>query len=124
MMANASFDILDFISGLTGFVFDKAVLNNIALQRGVANVTVYAQLDKRTIELLRADCLYAAYCSPNTMASHTHSHGSFSHSFGHQAITDKDTLYQMFMAIYRKYDDPMLETIAGQDSTLQWLDMY
>lgn len=122
-MDTQQFDIIDFISGLTGFVFDKAVLNNIALQRGVRNLTVYSQLDRRTIDLLRADCLYAAYCSPNTMASHTHSHGSFSQSFGHQTITDKESLYEMFMSIYKKYDDPMLETIAGEKSTLQWLDL-
>ena len=122
-MSSSSFDIIDFISGLTGFVFDKAVLNNIALQRGVRGYTLYSQLDKRTIDLLRADCLYAAYCSPNTMASHTHSHGSFSQSIGHQTIQDKKSLYEMFMSIYRKYDDPMLEIISADDSNLQWLDL-
>lgn len=122
-MDSSLFDIIDFISGLTGFVFDKAVLNSIALQRGVKGYTLYSQLDKRTIDLLRADCLYAAYCSPNTMASHTHSHGSFSQSIGHQTIQDKKSLYEMFMSIYRKYDDPMLETISADDSNLQWLDL-
>lgn len=116
-----TFEILDFISGLTGYVFDKAVLKNIALQRGVSGVTVYSQLDERTKDLLRADCLYAAYCSPNTTASRSHSHGSFSQSFGHQTITDRDSLYKMFMAIYKKYNDPLYNTILGQDATLQWL---
>lgn len=122
-MNGCSFNILDFISGLTGFVFNKAVLENIALKRGVHNVTLYEQLDERTKELLRADCLYTAYCSPNTMASSTHSHGSYTKGFGHQTITDKESLYKMFMAIYRKYDDPMAEMLEEDDSTLQWLPM-
>ena len=116
-----SFDIIDFISGLTGFVFDKAVLENIALQRGVRNCVSYSLLDQRTKDLMRADCLYAAYCSPNVMASYSHSHGSFSKSIGHQTIQDKDRLYNMFMSIYKKYDDPMAELVSGQDATLQWL---
>lgn len=122
-MDSCSFNILDFISGLTGFVFNKAVLQNIALRRGVSGVTVYSQLDEKTKELLRADCLYTAYCSPNTMASSTHAHGSFSKSYGHQKIDDKDSLYKMFMAIYKKYNDPMAEMLEDDDSTLQWLPL-
>lgn len=122
-MGASKFDILDFISGLTGFFFDKAVLNNIALKRGVKEVTEYAQLDERIIELMRADCLYVAYCSPNTMASHTHSHGSFSKSIGHQTIQDKESLYNIILGIYRKYDDPMAEVLEGKDDTLQWLGL-
>lgn len=114
------FDILDYISGLTGFVFDKAVLHDIALSRGVENVTLPQQLDLRTRELLRADLLYTAYCSPDTMASVSHSHGSYTKSFGHQTITDKDALYKMFMAIYRKWDDPMADAVEAP--TVQWLD--
>lgn len=114
------FDIIDFVSGLTGFVFDVSVLKNIALKRGAINVTMYEQLDERTVELMRADLLYMAYCSPNTMASVSHSHGSYSKSYGHQTITDKEALYNMFMAIYRKYDDPMADAI--ESSTLRWLD--
>lgn len=114
------FDIIEYISGLTGFVFDKAVLRNIAMSRGVEDVTLPSQLDQRTRDLLRADLLYTAYCSPNTMASISHSHGSYTKSYGSQTTTDKTALYNMFMSIYRKYDDPMAETAGG--GTLQWLD--
>lgn len=114
------FDIIEYISGLTGFVFDKAVLQNIALSRGVQNVTLPQQLDTRMRELLRADLLYTAYCSPNTMASVSHSHGSYTKAYGSQTITDKDALYNMFMSIYRKYDDPMADAV--ELSTVQWLD--
>jgi hypothetical protein len=117
------FDILDFLSGLTGYVFDKSVLARIAWERDVANVTSYDELDAKTIDLLRADLLYTAYVSPNTIAAHTNSHGSFTQSFGSQVISEaeKGRLYQTFMAIYEKYDDIKFDEVEIAESNLQWL---
>lgn len=117
------FDILDFLSGLTGYVFDKSVLTRIAWEREVANVTSFDDLDAKTVDLLRADLLYTAYLSPNTIAAHTNSHGSFSQTFGSQAITDaeKGRLYQTFMAIYEKYDDARFDEVVAIEGNLQWL---
>ena len=117
------FDILDFLSGLTGYVFDKSVLTRIAWERGVANVTSYDELDAKTTDLLRADLLYTAYVSPNTIAAHTNSHGSFSQTFGSQVISEaeKGRLYQTFMAIYEKYDDAKFDEVAISEGNLQWL---
>lgn len=118
-----TFDILDFISGLTGYVFDKSVLTRIAWEREVTDVTSYDELDAKTIDLLRADLLYAVYLSPNVTASNTLSHGSFSKTVGSQTtyMEDKERLYQTFMAIYRKYDDEKCEEIEKSYGTLQWL---
>lgn len=117
------FDILDFLSGLTGYVFDKSVLTRIAWERDVVNVTSYDELDAKTIDLLRADLLYTAYVSPNTIAAHTNSHGSFSQTFGSQVISEaeKGRLYQTFMAIYEKYDDMKFDEVEIAESNLQWL---
>lgn len=117
------FDILDFLSGLTGYVFDKSVLTRIAWEREVTNVTSFDDLDAKTVDLLRADLLYTAYLSPNTIAAHTNSHGSFSQTFGSQAITDaeKGRLYQTFMAIYEKYDDAKFDEVVAIEGNLQWL---
>jgi hypothetical protein len=117
------FDILDFLSGLTGYVFDKSVLTRIAWEREVANVASFNDLDSKTVDLLRADLLYTAYLSPNTIAAHTNSHGSFSQTFGSQAITDaeKGRLYQTFMAIYEKYDDAKFDEVVAIEGNLQWL---
>jgi hypothetical protein len=119
---NDKFDIIDYLSGLTGFIFDKAVLKRIAFDRNVYNVESYEQLDTKTKDLLRADLLYVAYVSPNVWASSTHSHGSYSQTIGSQTIypEDKERIYNMFMSIYRKYGDEKLEEIED-DSTLQWL---
>ena len=116
------FDIIEYLSGLTGFVFDKAVLNRIALDRGVENVKEYGELDAKTKDLLKADLLCSPYFSPNVWASHTHSHGSYSQNVGSQSINseDKERIFNMFMSIYRKYDDAKLDDITDK-STLQWL---
>lgn len=115
-------DIIDYLSGLTGFVFDKAVLQRIALDRQ-ALYSDPENLDTKTRDLLRADLLYTAYISPNVWASHTHAHGSFSQTTGSQTIynEDKERIYNVFMGIYRKYNDEKLEEI-DDSSTLQWLE--
>lgn len=118
------FDILEYLSGLTSFVFDKAVLKRIALDRGVLSVTSYSELDDKTKDLLRADLLLAAYLSPNVWASYTHSHGSYSQTTGSQTIyiEEKERIYNMLRNIYSKYDDAKLEEI-GEGYTMDFLDI-
>lgn len=119
------FNIIEYLSGLTGFVFDKAVLQRIALERDVDEVTDFEELDSKTKDLLRADLLYAAYCSPNVWASSSNSHGSYTKSIGSQTLyaKEKERLYNMFYYIYRKYEDDKLEEIKSNESNLQWLDI-
>ena len=115
-------DIIDYLSGLTGFVFDKAVLQRIALDRQALNLNP-EDLDAKTKDLLRADLLYTAYVSPNVWASSTNSHGSYTKTIGSQTIynEDKERIYNIFMGIYRKYNDEKLEEM-DDSSTLQWLE--
>lgn len=115
-------DIIDYLSGLTGFVFDKAVLQRTALDRQASQLSP-EDLDAKTRDLLRADLLYTAYISPNVWASSTNSHGSYTKTIGSQTIynEDKERIYNVFMGIYRKYNDEKLEEI-DDSSTLQWLE--
>lgn len=117
------FDIIDYLSGVTSYVFDKAVLDRIAWDREVDSITSYDELDSKTKDLLKADLLYAAYLSPNTWASHTNKHGSYSQSVGGQTMSnaEKDRLYNTFIAIYKKYDDAMLAEIENEQGYLQWM---
>lgn len=115
----ADFDINAYIEGLTGFVFDKTVIDRIALDRGVSEVTSYDQLTQRDKDLLLADILYTAYCSPNIMANYTQQHGAYSKSYGHQTI-DRDEMYRIFMGIYGRYgEEEKIEGIAG---IVKWID--
>ena len=83
---DGKFDIIEYMSGLTGYIFTKAVLQRIALERGVDCVTDYNDLTPMMLELLFADLLYTAYCSPNVMASASRSHSGMSNSVGSQQI--------------------------------------
>lgn len=120
------FDIIEYISGLAGnYVLDGAVLRNIALHRGVSDVTEYSSLDRKTRDLLRADVLYSIYLSPNVWASDTKSHGSYTRTVGSQTIytEDKENLYNIAYGIYKKYNDEMLEELESTQNGLQWLDL-
>jgi hypothetical protein len=122
---NETFNIIEYLSGLTMFTFDKAVLQRIALERGVDKVTSFDGLESKDRDLLRADLLYTAYLSPNVWASSTHSHGSYTKTVGSQTIyaEEKERLYNTFVGIYRKYEDEKLQEIQENEATLQWLSI-
>jgi hypothetical protein len=118
-----TFDIIEYLSGLTGFVFDKAVLKRIAFDRGVEEVSDYTELEQRDKDLLLADLLYTVYLSPNVWASSTQSHGSYTKTIGSQTTysEDKERLYNTFVNIYKKYSDDKLSEIESLSGNLQWL---
>ena len=58
------FDIIEYISGMTSYVFDKAMIRRIAVDRGVIGVTAYSSLTVKDRDLIKADLLYEAYLSP------------------------------------------------------------
>ena len=118
------FDIIEYLSGLTQFTFDKAVLKRIALERDVLDVADFSELSQRDIDLLRADLFYTAYLSATTWANSTVSHSGYSKTIGNLVVSasDKERLYNLIVGIYRKYDDDKLEEIEGIGATLQWID--
>lgn len=117
-MAVIEFDILQYMSGLTGFTFDKAVLTRIALDRGVAEVTEYEELTKKDKDLITADLLLTAYLSPTIWASFTQSHGSYKKGVGSQSMYNKEEILDWLRGIYEKYEDPMLEMVPDNSAKL------
>lgn len=120
------FDIIKYLSGLLGgYVFDRATLEAIAWEREVTDVTSFDELDAKTKELLRADLARVAYYSPNVWASSSQSHGSYTKSIGSQTVyaSEKQKLYNIFSAIYQKYDDEALKEIESEDCNLQWIEL-
>lgn len=115
------FDILEYLAGLTGFVFDKAVLRRVAMERDVLGVENVKDLDKRTRDLLLADLLFVVYLSPNSSASLTQQHGAYSQTVGSQTIQSKDDIYNILYSIYKKYGDDKLEDVNEARGSLQWL---
>lgn len=120
------FDIIKYLSGvLGGYIFDRATLEAIAWEREVTDITSFDELDTKTKELLRADLARAAYYSPNVWASSSQSHGSYTKSIGSQTVyaSEKQRLYNIFSAIYQKYDDEALKEIESEDCNLQWIEL-
>lgn len=116
------FDIITYMSTLTGFTFEKSVLERIAIERGVSEVTEYNQLEQKDKDLLLADLLFVAYTTPYQTSSLTKQHGAFSQTIGSQIITDKKSLFNLITALYRKWNDDKLETVNQMDGGLQWIN--
>lgn len=116
------FDIIKYISSLTGFVIDKSVCERIAIERGVDGVTSLSELTKQDKDLLLADVLFTVYVSPNSSASITQQHGSYTQTIGSQTINSKEDIYNIFISLYRKWNDDKLEVAEEFGGGLQWLD--
>lgn len=112
--------IINYLSGMTGYVFDRPVLENIAEERGVANVTSFSELEQKHRDLLLADLYYVIYYSPNMTASISNSHGSFKQTVGSQMVGSKDQIYSKMCYIYKKYGDEKLEIISATSGSLTW----
>ena len=118
----ATFDIIEYLSGMTAFVFDKPVLKRIALERGLDGATNYSELTQQQKDLCYADMLFVVYTSPNTTASYSASHGTFKKSVGSQTINDKQGIYNIMVSIYGKYSDEKLSVVQEMQSNLEWIN--
>ena len=112
-----AFDIIEYMSGLTGFVLDDTVLKRIAFDRGVSEVVSYEELTDRDKDLILADILISVYLAGYDLPSFQHQHGQFSTSIGKQTIKDKDSLLALARRLYGKWD----EELILPESSLQWM---
>ncbi len=117
----AGFDIIRYMSSLTGYVFDDAVLERIALERNVAEVGSFSELSEKDKDLLTADLLFVLYTSPSKSASISKKHGQFSMSVGSQTITDKDGIYKLLVRLYQKWEDPKVKELEDMGGGLEWM---
>jgi hypothetical protein len=63
------FDIIKYICGLTDYTISESVATNIALRRGVSEVTEYEELTQKDNDLLLADVLTSLAFRPKKTAS-------------------------------------------------------
>ena len=117
----ASFDIIRYMSSLTGYIFDDAVLERIALERSVADVASFSEITEKDKDLLTADLLFVLYTSPSQSASFSKKHGQFSQSVGSQTITDKDGIYNLMMRLDNKWEDPKAKEVENMGGGLEWM---
>lgn len=118
----AQIDIIHYLEGLTAFVFDKAVLTRIAVDRAVIDITDTKQLTQQQKDLLLADLLYVIFTAPNYTASLTNQHGAYTQTIGSQRYDSKKDVYNIMIGLYKKWDDPKAELLGG--STTTWINEY
>lgn len=114
--------IIDYLSGLTNYVFNESVLKRIAYDRDVADVTSISELEQKQKDLLLADLYYVIYYSPYMTASISNSHGSFKQVVGAQMITNKDEIYKIMCHLYKKYGDEKLNLISLTSGSVSWIN--
>lgn len=118
----AQFDIISYLEGLTAFVFDRAVLTRIAMERDVSDVVDYKELTKQQKDLLLADLLFVIYTSPNYTASFTNQHGAYTKTIGSQRYDTKAEIYNVMIGIYKRYDDEKLEDLLLNSGSTVWVN--
>lgn len=119
-MANSfSFDIIDYIVGLTDFSISRSMATNIARKRNVIDVVDYSELEERDKDLLLADVIYSIQLKPRKSASYSQSHGDYSVSMGSEEVGDISNLLAMADRLYAKWKEK--NDIVVEYGNLQWL---
>lgn len=123
-MAVLKFDIIEYLSGLTSFVFDKAVLNRVAFECGVCHIETYTDLTEEDRDRCKAALLETIVFGPYQTASSTSQHGSYTLTVGAQTITSQalETIKAELRRLYTKYsEDTKLEALNASGGEIKWV---
>lgn len=123
-MANSKFNIINYLAGMTGFVFDLDVLERIALDCGVSEVTDYSELTQEDKDRCMIALLRTILNTPYSTASHTSKHGEWQEQIGSQSLTAafREDIRAQLKKLAQKYDDKeLLEELEDMGATLQWM---
>ena len=121
------FDIIDYLSGLTAYVFDVSVLRRVAMDNGVAEVREYNELDAEQIDRCKMSLLETLVLAPSQSASQTNKHGEYQTQTGSQRLTDKtrEAIKAELRMLYRRYgEDERLQALDSADATMEWITEY
>ena len=123
-MADSKFNIINYLAGMTGFVFDKDVLQRIALDCGVSEVIEYSELTQENKDRCMIALLRTILNTPYSTASHTSKHGEWQEQIGSQSLTAafREDIRAQLKKLAQKYDDEeLLEELEDMGATLQWM---
>ena len=121
------FDIIDYLSGLTAYVFDVSVLRRVAMDNGVAEVREYNELDAEQIDRCKMSLLETLVLAPSQSASQTNKHGEYQTRTGSHMLTDKtrEAIKAELRMLYRRYgEDERLQQLDSADTTMEWITEY
>lgn len=117
-----NFDIVTWMGARVGYDMPRQTLVNIAMERGLADVSTFEELSSKDKDLLLADTLFYLWSCPTQTASHSWSHGDASENRGSQIMTDKKNIYNLMMSLYKKWGDPMADLALESSGGIQWLE--
>ena len=123
-MAESKFNIINYLAGMTGFVFDKDVLQRIALDCRVSEITYYTELTQEDKDRCKIALLRTILETPYSTASHTSKHGEWQEQIGSQSLTAafREEIKAQLKKLAQKYgDEELLGELEGMDATLQWM---
>lgn len=122
-----TFDIIEYISGLTRFTFDRAHLQRIAYDCGVAEITDYADMTEELRDKCEIELLKLVVYGPYSTSSFKDKHGDFERQMGSEEITSAmlEQAKARLRRLLNKYDmDDDVEELDSSGGTLQWINEY
>ena len=104
--------ILEYLQGKSNNALSDSVLNVIAFDRGVEDISEdVSTLDTQTKELIFADILLQQYSGAKS-SSESKEHKGFAQRT-QKIFGDSNAKLEIAKSIYKKYSDPMYETIVS-----------
>ena len=104
--------ILEYLQGKSNNTLSDSVLNVIAFDRGVEDISEdVSTLDTQTKELMFADILLQQYSGAKS-SSESKEHKGFAQRT-QKIFGDSNAKLEIAKSIYKKYSDPMYETIVS-----------
>lgn len=121
---SGSFNIIGYLAGLTGFVFDKDVLTRVAVECGVSDITIYEDMTEEQKDFCKIALLETVLLTPHGTASHANKHGNYEYSVGSQTITEAtlENIKGELRRLYKKHG--LLDKLDALDDircNLQWM---
>lgn len=119
----AEFNIVKWLKNRIGYDVPTDKVEVIVMERGLQNVTDYAELTQKDKDLLLADVLFLLLTSATQTASKSWQSGGTTMSIGAQMLTGKAEFYNMMTGIYEMYNDPKLNIAESLNTGYaQWLE--
>lgn len=123
----ADFNIIDFLSGLTLFTFDRAHLNVVALKCGVSGVTSYEELTEEQIDNCEIELLKMVVYGPYSTSSVKDKHGNFEREIGGYTLTETQVSQAKarLRRLLNKWGlDDDVEELDSASGTLKWIHEF
>lgn len=118
------FDVIRYLAGILPYVFDRDVLENVAMRCGVDAVTSKEEFTPELHDRCKMALLETMLLSPSVTATHNSKHGEWQEQIGSQTLNASliKRVKEELKRLYRKYDMlEKLESLDNADATLQWL---